>query len=1038
MSDIIQVSNNNDLTLGQIAMIEQLRNDPVSAAKVLLGVDLHWYQVEAIEDFFLNNKRFALLKWSRQLGKCSEFNSLILVKLQRFSYLQIEVKNVKIFKLYELINNDKDIKNVEILTLNQETNKFEWTSNFSINYNGKKKVYKIKTALGREVILTDNHPLRKLNNWIEVKDIKVKDKIAVPRIINAFGEECISDSDVKMIAYMIGDGCTRDMFCFTSDNSKNKAEFREMSFDIFGSINIAVIYTDKFHDYVIEDETINGSICFDKRFWTDRNNATPDCSINWCKKYNIWNKLSYDKSVPEQIIGTSKRQIALFLNRLFSTDGWASTNYHKPNEKVDKYERYSVDIGYCSVNKKLAKDVQHLLLRFGIIAKLSDKPVDYTRKDGSKTLAYQLHIGDRRSVLTFCDEIGIFGKEEAVAKCRELSLSKENNNNRDVIPIEIWEYIRKKVDEKLVIEKKLEKERIRNGVNIPRSERVSLRKWDRDGLIARKELMLSYPYAPQRDKVMRYAEFLNNDYLKSLADSDLYWDEVVSIEYVGEHDTYDLAVPGPDNGGRDGKYRNFICDDILVHNTFLEAIIVALQCILYPEEVGVFLAPSQRQSLNPMNTLLRCYNNSAILRSLVSKKTKGHMVFKNGSEITSLPMGDGSKVLGQHATIAGIDEYARFSQEYVTSVILPMLNQPGKNGLPNKLITLSTPLSKQNHFYNWYLTHKKHVKDANSIYHLSEFDYRDSPTIDLGIIQIAYENSSWEQFARENLGIFTDNIDGFFSNELIYQCVEEEDGSIKIQNVPAGDGRRYVLGVDPSNMVMQDRFAIYLYEVIEFDGGGLGLKFANAWTFDKDTTTNIENLIRRIMVVFPIMRCNIDAGGGGRQIAEHLMEAIEYHDDILGEDIKWTGCKNADVSDKTPQKGGNETPIKIIPYSTEKKNRMFFNLRNLMSKRLFKLPKNNLHDKAYIESNLLKDELENIITTTLPNNLLHYDHPGGIGDDRVNATALAVDAFWDSFYGQTQSTANIVRGIENKPLNLGLDSCLNSPRDFNYRSRELF
>lgn len=1024
MSDIIRVGNSNDLSLGQIAMIEQLRNDPVSAAKVLLGVDLHWYQVEAIEDFFLNKKRFALLKWSRQLGKCLDKMAKILIKIQRFSCLQNELINIEVYNLNNLISNDKDIKTIEILTLNQETNKFEWTSNFTVSYNGKKRVYKVKTALGREVILTENHPLKKINAWTEVQNIKIKDKIAVPRIINTFNDsDMLDDSDIKMLAYMIGDGCVRQhgqiqRFLFSNEITKIVEEWKEICVKKFGN-NITFDC----------DRGVNWRMAYPD----DWDNVT-----NWLKKYNIWNKLSYSKSVPDQIIGTSKRQIALFLSRLFATDGWASLNYHKPNEKVDKYERYSVDIGYCSVNKRLAMDVQHLLLRFGIIAKVSDKPVDYTRKDGSKTLAYQLHIGDKRSVLTFCDEIGIFGKEEAVAKCRELALSKENNNNRDVIPIEIWEYIREKVDEKLVKDKKLERERIKSGESIPRSERVSLRKWDRDGLIARKELTPMYPYAPQRDKVMRYAEFLDDNYLRSLADSDLYWDEVVSIEYVGEDDTYDLAVPGPDNGGRDGKYRNFICDDILVHNTFLESVMIALQCILYPDEVGVFLAPSQRQSLNPMNTLLRCYNNSAIFRSLVLKKTKGHITFKNGSEITSLPMGDGSKVLGQHATIAGIDEYARFSQEYVTSVILPMLNQPGKNGLPNKLVTLSTPLSKQNHFYNWYLTHKKHSRDANSIYHLSEYDYRDSPTIDLGIIQIAYENSSWEQFARENLGIFTDNIDGFFSNELIYQCVEEEDGSIKIQNVPAADGKRYVLGVDPSNMVMQDRFAIYLYEVVEFEGGGLGLQFANAWTFDRDTIPNIENLIRRIMIVFPVIRCNIDAGGGGRQIAEHLMESIQYHDDILGEDIKWTGCKNADVSDKTPQKGGNETPIKIIPYSTEKKNRMFFNLRNLMSKRLFKLPKNNLHDKAYIESNLLKDELENIITSTLPNNLLSYDHPESIGDDRVNATALAVDAFWDSFYGQTESTATMVRGVENKPLNLGLDSCLNSPRDFNYRSRELF
>lgn len=1443
----IKVGDSHDLSFGQLALIEQLRQNPVVAAKVLLGVDLHWYQIEAIEDFFLNNKRFALLKWSRQLGKCASKDNSIAYRKNGCL-----ICKSKIVDFYNLFNNKNNTEYYEILTLNQETNKFEWTDNFKISYNGKKKVYNLKTALGRETVLTENHPLRKLNKWVELKDIKLKDKIAIPRKLDVFSDfDLISNQDIIMLAYLIGDGCVREkgirsntgrgkqIFLFSNEIQKIVKEWKNICIKLFGDSIEFRCHRKVNYDMVFPDN------------W--------DHVRNWLKKYNIWNKLSYDKSVPEQVMGTSKRQVALFLSRLFATDGWACTNYHKVS-KVDSKERYTVEIGYCSVNKRLAKDVQHLLLRFGIIAKVSDKPVEYIRKDGSKCMAYQLHIGDKRSVLTFCDEIGIFGKEEAVAQCRELAASKENNNNRDVIPVEIWGYIRDKVNEKLVKDKKSQRKWLKeSGVKIPRNERISLRNWDRDGFIRRKELTPQYPYAPQREKVLKYAEFLDDDYLRSLANSDLYWDEVVSVEYIGEHDTYDLAVPGPDNGGRDGKYRNFVCDDILVHNTFLESVIVALQCILYPDEVGVFLAPSQRQSLNPMNNLLRCYNNSEIMRSLVAKKTKGIMRFKNGSEITSLPMGDGclgdslimtnkgfviiddlfgdgiikkekviidrtvygdgefrkieygfyngyvntkdvvtrngyrlkgslihpikiirdnqeqwirfndirvgdyaiidrnkewfqdtndldyidsysigaligdgclvdkyrigfsnneiddeivskvncslkrmvgdtlvrnktdkehlylygkdkvdkylsyfdidiglyakdkkipnivlgsskksmkwfirglmdtdgsvcksnhkdsglwidftntseklvrqlqsillkygiistvrvrnrnskwntiyelditgddvrlfseeigfgidrkqkrlekllsekkrfvnkddiiphayflmnkivnnvgivknfksiirwshiskykrvsytklgffldkykkynyleeyqelerifenryfyspiediidswdktydlqvpnghlfwsdgfishnSKILGTHATIVGIDEYARFTREYVTTIILPMLNQPGANGMPNKLITLSTPLSKQNHFYQWYLTHKKYKDKANSLYHLSEYDYRDSPTIDLSIIQMSYENSSWEQFARENLGIFTDNIDGFFNNDLIYSCVEEEEGFIKIQNEPIDDKRRYVLGVDPSNMVMQDRFAIYLYEVIEYEGGTLGLQFANAWTFDKDTIPRIEDLIRRVMRVFPILRCNIDAGGGGRQIAEHLMEPKKYMDEILGEEIDWTGCKNDDVSDKTPQRGGSEVPIKIIPYSSEKKNRMFFNLKNLMTKGLFKIPKNNLHDKAYIESNLLKDELENIVTRTLPNNLLTFDHPDSVGDDRVNATALAVDAFWDVFYGQTQSSATIVRGVDNRrPVDMFGE--LGKSRELNYKEREI-
>ena len=42
----------------------------------------------------------------------------------------------------------------------------------------------------------------------------------------------------------------------------------------------------------------------------------------------------------------------------------------------------------------------------------------------------------------------------------------------------------------------------------------------------------------------------------------MWWDEVASIEYIGEHETFDLTVPGD---------HNFVADDIIVHNTALAA-----------------------------------------------------------------------------------------------------------------------------------------------------------------------------------------------------------------------------------------------------------------------------------------------------------------------------------------------------------------------------------------------------------------------------------------------------------------------------------
>ena len=42
------------------------------------------------------------------------------------------------------------------------------------------------------------------------------------------------------------------------------------------------------------------------------------------------------------------------------------------------------------------------------------------------------------------------------------------------------------------------------------------------------------------------------------AESDIYWDEIVSIEYLGHKQVYDLTIP---------ETHNFVANDICVHNT---------------------------------------------------------------------------------------------------------------------------------------------------------------------------------------------------------------------------------------------------------------------------------------------------------------------------------------------------------------------------------------------------------------------------------------------------------------------------------------
>jgi replicative DNA helicase len=61
-----------------------------------------------------------------------------------------------------------------------------------------------------------------------------------------------------------------------------------------------------------------------------------------------------------------------------------------------------------------------------------------------------------------------------------------------------------------------------------------------------------------RDGALRVADAVESDELGLLALSDVFWDEIVSIEPDGEEEVYDLTVNG---------LHNFVADDVIVHNS---------------------------------------------------------------------------------------------------------------------------------------------------------------------------------------------------------------------------------------------------------------------------------------------------------------------------------------------------------------------------------------------------------------------------------------------------------------------------------------
>jgi replicative DNA helicase len=213
----------------------------------------------------------------------------------------------------------------------------------------------------------------------------------------------------------------------------------------------------------------------------------------WLEQMDLQGKNSHQKVIPEQVFKLNKQQIALFINRLFSTDGWATL-----------LSSSQAQLGYASVSEKLIRQVQHLLLRFGIISSIRQKTVKYK---GSDHFSWQLNITDQDSIKTFIDEIGIFGKEEALAKVSEAISRKKFHTNKDLIPIEIWHLI-EQIKAKESWASLAARAGFKSTTNIHPHKRSLSRK-----------------------RLSTIATALKHKGLEDIANSDIYWDEIVSIKH---------------------------------------------------------------------------------------------------------------------------------------------------------------------------------------------------------------------------------------------------------------------------------------------------------------------------------------------------------------------------------------------------------------------------------------------------------------------------------------------------------------------------
>ncbi|MCI0461890.1 MAG: AAA family ATPase [Gemmataceae bacterium] len=372
--------------------------------------------------------------------------------------------------------------------------------------NGVKPCYRVTTHLGREIEVTLNHPFLTVGGWKKLADLKVGDRIALPRALPFFGQGQMSDAHVRLLAHLIAEGClTSATPYFSNLNPQIKQDFSEAVAAAFPGLT-AHWYPD-------------GKYCSVSGVRRSSDGQNP-CTV-WLRELGLMGAGSATKFIPAPVFTLPRRQVALFLNRLFGGDGCLQ----------QRCETGQVTIDYCSKSKRLVQDVQHLLLRFGINARFAQ------RKGGH----YRLYVQGEEQCLLFLREIGVFGRSHAEAVTSYLAASKRvGNPNLDVIPSEVWP----RIDQAAVAAG------YRNATALAKTVRGDVYK----GGGPRRTQCLS------RARLLRLAEGANDTRLKQLASSDIYWDRIEEIRYVGRHRVYDLSMP---------EAHNFIANDIIVHNSWL-------------------------------------------------------------------------------------------------------------------------------------------------------------------------------------------------------------------------------------------------------------------------------------------------------------------------------------------------------------------------------------------------------------------------------------------------------------------------------------
>ena len=374
---------------------------------------------------------------------------------------------------------------------------------------GVKEVFRVRLSSGREVQATANHPFLTFGGWRPLGDLKAGGRVAVPRRApEPMNTKEMPEPELIMLAHLLGDGS------FVRNQPLRYASTDE------ANLTAVADAAQHFGITAIRDDHPAArctSLRLPAPYHLTHGRRNPIAA--WLDSMALFGLRSHEKFVPPHIFSLPYHQLALFLRHLWATDG-----------SVTVAKSGAVRVYYSTTSECLARQVQMLLLRFGIVARLRGVGNVYGHPQWTVDVK---GVKDQRQFLT---EIGVHGKRGlAVMEARRRLDAMTPAGRFDTIPSEVWERV-----SSIMKGRSISLNRIRVGV----------------GTRSRGDLNASI--CPTRTRVERIAQVVGDVDLEVLATSDVYWDTISSIESIGCEPVYDATVLGT---------HNFIANGINLHNS---------------------------------------------------------------------------------------------------------------------------------------------------------------------------------------------------------------------------------------------------------------------------------------------------------------------------------------------------------------------------------------------------------------------------------------------------------------------------------------